>query len=120
MGMNTKAEMKGIKTGDKIKFAEEKQAYTVRAAGSRYLVCNKPFNPRRTVLYTIVDIEDGIRGIENLILGAGAETVEDCEEMLARLEGRNLEIGFTTEISRRNNVGLKIEKVTKAKTERTK
>jgi hypothetical protein len=104
--------------GNKIKFAEEKQAYTIMAAGSRYLVCTKPFNPRKTVLYTVVDLEQGIRGTENLILGAGAETKEDCGEMLARLEGRApSEVGLfeSTEVSYRNRIALKIEKVIERK-----
>lgn len=101
--------------GDRIKFAEEKQSYKVQAAGERYLVCNKPLNIHRTVLYTVVDLEERIRGTENLIFGAGAETTEECEEMLARLEGRDADLGFTTEISRRNYIGLKIVQVIREK-----
>lgn len=94
--------MKYIK-GDKIKFKEEKQRYTVRAASDRYLVVNKPFNPRRTVLYTIVDLVENIRGPENLIFGRGAETEEQCEEMLERI------LSGETEISQRRQIDLIIE-----------
>lgn len=94
--------------GDKLRFEEEKQVYTIQAKGDRYLVCTKPFNLKRTTLYTIVDTDKRIRGTENLVFGAGAETREDCEEMLERLEGRNINLGFTTEISHRNNVPLKV------------
>lgn len=95
--------------GSKIKFAEEKQRYTVQAAGERFLVCNKPFNLKKTTLYTIVDLEDKVRGPESLVFGAGAETREHCEEMLMRLEGRDHELGWTTEVSHRNRIRLNIE-----------
>ena len=106
--------VESLAVGDKVKFTEEKQRYTVQAASERYAVCTKPFNLRKTVFYTIVDFKDRIRGTENLIFGAGAETKEQCEEMIARLEGRDPEMDFVTEISRRNYVGLHIESVDKA------
>lgn len=42
--------------GDKVRFAEEKQAYTIQARSERYLICSKPFNPKHTVLYCVVDL----------------------------------------------------------------
>lgn len=89
--------------GDKLKFAEEKRAYTIQACNERYAVCTKPYNPQRTVLYTIVDFAENIRGTENLVFGAGAETKELCEEMLGRITTGE------TEISHRNNAPLQIE-----------
>ena len=91
-----------IVVGDKIRFAEEKQAYTVQARGKRFVVCTKPFNPRRTVLYTVIDVEQRVRGTENLLFGIGAETREQCEEMLARLESG------ASEVSYRNRVSLRL------------
>lgn len=105
------------KVGDKIKFAEEKQRYTVRAAGDRYLVCTKPFNPRRTVLYTVVDFVEQVRGTENLVFGRGAETDESCIDMLWRLEFTHPDLGEKTEVSRRNRVPLMIEVKTVAEGE---
>jgi hypothetical protein len=95
----------GVKAGDKIKFAEEKQAYTIRARGERYLVCTKPFNPRKTVLYTVVDLVEDVRGTENLVFGMGAETNEECEEMVQRLESGQSEVSY------RNRIKLNVEKV---------
>jgi len=89
--------------GEKVKFTSEKRRYTVRAAGVRFAVLNKPFNPKNTVLYTVVDLQEGIRGTENLVFGAGAETPEQCEAMLKRLEAGE------TEVSHRNYVNLDIE-----------
>jgi hypothetical protein len=89
--------------GTKIKFEEEKQAYTVRASNVAFAVCTKPFNARRTVLYTIIDWHAQARGPENLVLCFGAETDEQCEEMLVRLtEGQ-------TEVSFRHRIPLRIE-----------
>lgn len=96
--------------GDKITFAEERLAYTVQARSGRYLVCTKPFNPKHTVLYTVVDLVENVRGTENLIFGMGAETREQCEEMIERLEGRT-EDGFRSEVSHRNRVPLKVTRV---------
>lgn len=91
--------------GAKIKFAEEKQAYTVRAANVAFAVCTKPFNARKTVLYSIISWHQDIRGTENLIFGEGAETDDDCAEMLDRLTTGE------TEVSSRNNIKLNIEKI---------
>lgn len=87
----------------KIKFKGETQRYTVQAAGERFLICTKPFNARKTVLYTIVDLKEEIRGSEGVIFGLGAETKKDCQEMLARIESGE------TEISYYNRIPLDIE-----------
>lgn len=91
-----------MKVLDKIKFAEEKQAYTIQALGPRFAVCTKPFNLKHTVLYSVVDFKEKVRGTENLIFGAGAETRGQCEEMLTRLETGE------TEVSHRNRIPLKM------------
>lgn len=97
--------------GTKIHFEEERHGYTVQARDERFLVCTKPFNPRHTVLYTIVDLEKLIRGPENLVFGMGAETREQCEDMLERLNGQDRDAGFATEISWRTRIALKVRKV---------
>ncbi len=89
-----------IQQGTKIRFGDERNPYTVRAIGKRYAVCTKPFALKKTVLYTVVDLEKEIRGTENLIFGMGAETDERCEQMLNRLESGE------TEVSHRNFVDL--------------
>jgi hypothetical protein len=96
------SELLAAKVGDKVRFAEEKQAYTVQARSERFLICTKPFNPRRTVLYTVVDLVQRVRGTENLIFGMGAETREDCEQMLNRLERGDSEVSY------RNRVPLRL------------
>ncbi|MCT7371886.1 hypothetical protein [Mycolicibacterium llatzerense] len=74
-----------FETGMKIRFGEEKSAYTVQAiAGDgRYLVCTKPFNLRKTVLYTVVDLAKGIRGTDNRVFDMGYKTPEECHDAAA-------------------------------------
>lgn len=96
-----------ITAGSKIWFAEEKQGYAVRAVGERYAVCTKPMNAKKTVLYTVCDFHQMVRGTEDLVFCMGAETDQQCAEMLGRLEGR--EEGFPhSEVSHRNRVPLRI------------
>lgn len=101
---------KHLPVGSKVKFAKEKRPYTVQASNDRFAVCTKPFNPQRTVLYTIIDFKENVRGPENLIFGMGAETREQCEEMLARLNGEDKTLG-ATEVSHRHRIDLDIEKI---------
>ncbi len=78
-------EFRKIPVGSKIWFNGEKQGYTVIASNVAFCICTKPFNARKTVLYCIIDWESGVRGPENSVFGMGAETKEECEEMLERL-----------------------------------
>jgi len=99
--------------GTKIRFMEEKQSYTVQASNRFYSICTKPLNIHKTVLYTIVDWHNQVRGTENLIFGMGAESKEDCEEMLDRLTNAD------SDISHRNYIALNIEKVTWTKLDKS-
>lgn len=94
-----------MKKGDRVKFKEEKKRYTVRACNKLFAICTKPFNLKKTVLYTVIDFTNNIRGTENLIFCAGAETDTKCVEMLDRLTNKE------TEISHRNFITLNIEKI---------
>ena len=98
-----------VSVGARVKFAEERNAYTVQAAGKRFAVCTKPFNPQRTVTYSIIDWNEGVRGTENLIFCFGFETRDLCIEALQRLESGE------TEVSHRNRVPLKISWVKEPK-----
>jgi hypothetical protein len=94
-----------MKEGSKIYFANEKRPYTVKALNKRYAVCTKPFNLKHTVLCTIIDRVNKIRGTENLVFCMGFETAEDCKEALARL------VMGESEISGRNYKSLDIIKI---------
>lgn len=91
--------------GDRLKFREERLAYTIQARDKRYLICSKPFNARRTVLYCIVDTLEKRRGPENLVFGFGAETRRQCREMLGRL------VTGQSEISYRRALPLDVQRV---------
>lgn len=103
-----------IPVGTKIKFKREKLCYTVMASNVCFLICTKPQNliirlgnkkykHEKTVLYTVVDRKEKVRGTENLIFGFGAETKEQCQRMLKRLTEGDSEVSF------RNRVSLDIE-----------
>lgn len=105
--------MEMAEVGAKVKFSKEKKRYTIRASNRYFSVCTKPQNlvkrrgksgiVEKTVLYTVIDWLHGIRGTENLIFGMGAETDEDCQEMLERLTNNE------TQVSHRNWCELDIE-----------
>lgn len=94
--------------GAKVKFLNEKRPYTVICTSRRYTICSKPFNIKHTVLYTIIDWDEMVRGPEDLIFGMGAETREECMNMLVRLlDGHP----SRSEVSGRWRVWLDIEKL---------
>jgi hypothetical protein len=97
-------EFRRVPVGAKMWFKGEKQGYTVQASNVAFVVLTKPFNARKTVLYCIVDWERNMRGPEDLIFSRGAETREECEEMLERLT-----LG-ESEVSQRHHAPLEISK----------
>lgn len=97
-------EFRRVPVGSKIWFEEEKQGYTVRASNVAFVVLTKPFNAKKTVLYTAIDWESGLRGPENLIFGSDAKTDVDCADMLQRLTMGD------TELSGRHSIPVRIVK----------
>ena len=92
------------KVGDKIKFVEEKHPYTIRACNDRFLICTKPFNPKHTVLYTIVDLQEGIRGRNWWVFNIYEYKDDaDCKQCLDDL------ISGECEISYRHRIKLNID-----------
>ena len=83
-----------MKIGDKISFEGEKQRYTVQAFDDRYIIATKPFNARKTYLYTIIDLKRGVRGPDNLIFGSFApyNTPEGAAENLKDLQQGEMEV----------------------------
>jgi len=86
--------------GERIWLDDEKRPYKVRTGNKRYTICTKPYNPKKTVIYSIIDWAERKRSTENLILCMGFETDEQCEEALQRL------INGESELSRRNQIDL--------------
>lgn len=93
-----------VDVGSKLWLNGEKQGYTVRASNRFYSICTKPLNCQKTVLYTIIDWHNKIMGTENLVFGFGAETDEQCKEMLDRITNAE------SDISRRNCIKLIVDK----------
>lgn len=94
-----------LSVGDKVWFEEEKQGYTVQASDELFAVCTKPFNAKKTVLYTIIDFKKEIRGTENLVFCMGFESKTECKDALIRLQKGE------SEVSHRKNIPLKIRKI---------
>lgn len=80
--------------GQLVKFSGEKRPYRIRACDERFAVCTKPFNLKKTVLYTIIDLQRNVRGTENLVFGMGFESDIDCREALERLQKGESEVSF--------------------------
>ena len=106
-----------FKVGDKIKFAEEKQRYTVQACNERWAICTKPLNCRKTFLYTIVDFVNELRGPDNYYCKFNYSNISELETALKQLDtpisedsflrapGTNYEL----EISGRHRIKLLID-----------
>ena len=94
-----------IPVWSKVKFENEKQRYTIQASNIHFAVCTKPFNPKNTVLYTVIDWYRNVRWAENLIFWFWAETREQCEDMLDRLTN------WDSEVSHRNFRALDLERL---------
>lgn len=91
---------KNLKVGDPVYIWGEVRPYRVRCRDERFIICTKPFNPKRTVMYFIIDIEKGIRGTDNRVFCMGYETDEQCKERLKELQNGEIEV------SHRNHVQL--------------
>ena len=95
---------KSLKVGDKVKFKSEKQKYTVKATSNRFLICTKPYNPKKTVIYIIIDLKRLVRGANDRVFNPYDYMIqEDIDECLDDLVSG--EIG----VSHRNCVKLDIE-----------
>jgi hypothetical protein len=92
-----------VQVGGKVKFLNDRCKYTVQARSERYIICTRKFI--KTVMYTIVDLQEQIRGTDNLVFGMGYESKEDCEDNLKRL------VDGEMEVSHRNRVKLDVEEV---------
>lgn len=94
-----------LKIGDKIKFISEKQRYTIQAKSDNFIICTKPFNARKTYLYTIIDLTRIIRGSLSLIFGTiyNLNNPEEAEKCIIDLENNEYEV------SHRNCIKLDVE-----------
>lgn len=72
-----------LNVGDRVKLGATKRQWTVRGvtAGGRFAILTQPFNPKRTVLYTVIDFKRGVRGKDDHY-GLGYETDEQIDDAL--------------------------------------
>lgn len=80
----------------KVKIEGERQRYSVMARNDRFVIMTKPFNAQRTYLYTIADLERGVRGPCNLIFGlpCHVNTPEGAAEALSKIEAGEMEVSY--------------------------
>jgi hypothetical protein len=83
-----------LAAGDQAKLRNGVRRWTVRGVttAGRFVILTQPFNLQRTVLYTIVDFDWGIRGRDNFY-GLGYET--DGQVAAALHEFQHTEAGDT-------------------------
>lgn len=78
--------LKFLEIGDKIYFRGEKRGYEIKARNERYLICTKPFNPKHTVTYTILDSEELINSTNNCVFNPYDYSIQkDIDESLVDL-----------------------------------
>ena len=87
-----------MKVGDKVYVPGEKRPYTVRVCDDRYVICTKPYNPKHTVIYFIIDSLECIRGTDNMVFCFGYETDEQCAERLKELQTGKIEISHRNRV----------------------
>jgi hypothetical protein len=87
-----------IKVGNKIKFADDRLWFEVQAMNDRFIICTS----KGAKYHTIINLEEGIRGDDNMVFHNGYDTKELCEQRLVEFSSGELEL------SHRNNVELKI------------
>lgn len=85
---------------DWIRFKPRGMPFTVQARNRRFIIATRPFAPKKTVLYTVIDLKEQVRGPDNLIFCMGYETREACELRLIDL------VDGSAEVSHRKRVPL--------------
>ena len=89
-----------LKPGDRVYVTGEVRPYRVRCRDERFIICTKPFNPKRTVIYFIIDLKYRLKGPDNMVFCSGYETQEQCEERLRELQTGRIEVSL------RRSVGI--------------
>lgn len=82
-----------VEVGDKVYIPNQKRPFRVKARDDRYIICTKPFNPKHTVIYFIVDLVKRWRAPDDRLFCSGYETDEQCQKRLQELQ--NGKIGLS-------------------------
>lgn len=102
-----KITVKDIKTGQKLKFADDKLLWTVRAVEHPYIICTS--QPNKNGYHTIINVEKNIRGA-GTSWGCGYITDDDVKASMDALHDRHPD-DIQNEISFRNRVPLNIAEI---------
>ena len=108
--------MKDTEVKEKVKMVGEKQRYTIQARSNRFVILTKPFNARKTYIYSIVDLERKVRGRDNLVFGfcyidkngeisQNYNCKEGAEKAIEQLEKGEMEVSY------RHYKNLEIEEI---------
>lgn len=91
--------LKFLELGDRLYFKGEKKGFEIKSRNQRYLICTKPFNPKKTVVYTILDSEELINSTNNYVFNPYDYLSQaDIDESLVDL------VADKYELSRRHQV----------------
>lgn len=70
------------KVWDKILLLWQKRPYTIKARSDRYIIATKPYNPQRTIVYTIIDLKEKWMWPNDRVFNpydyAKQEDIEEC------------------------------------------
>lgn len=87
-----------LEKGQRIWFSDGKKSFRVREANEHFAICTQPYNFRpKTVVYTIIDFERGVRGPDNMVFGIhDYYSDEDCKDAFDELNRGELEVSGRT------------------------
>lgn len=88
-----------LKVGQKVKFSDDRLWFTVQARNERYIILTA------YKYHSIIDLDQGVRGADNLVFHNGYDNQKECEDRL------NDFISGEIEVSRRNRVLVQIAEV---------
>lgn len=81
---------------DRVWFEGDKKPFKVRCANGSFAICTKPYNFKpHTVIYTIIDFQRGVRGMDNMVFSChDYYSDEDCEMALEELISGKMEVSY--------------------------
>lgn len=98
---------KTLEVGQKVKFHNDHLWFTVQSRNERYVICNAI--TKKNTFHTILDLDQEIRGDDNLVFHEGYDNQGECDLRLQDF------INGEIEISHRNRVPLIIVDIKECK-----
>lgn len=85
-----------LEKGQRVWFSDGKKSFKVREANERFAICTQPYNFKpETVIYTIIDFERNVRGMDNMVFGMhDYYSDEDCAEAFKELNEGVFEVSY--------------------------